>query len=222
MATRWRSAPSVRGRYEGPTRAPLQPTARRTSTLHAAASAALLLGLAAASGVPAAATGERGSVYARGMAVNMQVPDGWILDKDAGYSQGFAAVMYPTVSTWDTAKVVMYLRLIPLGGGKTAEQVIADDLTGYRESSPDLKIVADEPIKLVTGVTAQVWRCAHDKWGNYEAVAYLPLPSGIAIWVLVSPNPSLFESGLPNFRALVASTTPVRFSAQGGGGGHGP
>jgi hypothetical protein len=174
--------------------------------------AALLLGLAAAS--PGAPPGGGGIVYGGSMGVAVEAPGGWIFDSKSGTTQGLHAVMYPVGATWDTAKVVMYVRVVPLSGAQTAAQLIADDLAGYREGSPDLKVSDGQPIQVASGATAEVRLCTGDRWGNHEAVAYLAQGPGVAIYVLTSPNPELFESALPAFRAMVAASTPVSVPMQ--------
>src|SRR5207244_11082400 len=56
-------------------------------------------------------TSPAGIVHGPKAGFNITAPEGWVLDNEAGKSQGMPCVLYPKGSSWSDAKTVMYANI---------------------------------------------------------------------------------------------------------------
>src|SRR5436309_14154616 len=62
-------------------------------------------------GAPAQDNYRGGIVYGPKAAFNISAPEGWVLDNQAGVSQGLPCVLYPKSESWADARTVMYAKI---------------------------------------------------------------------------------------------------------------
>jgi hypothetical protein len=148
-----------------------------------------------------------GIIYGKDHAFGLKAPEGWVLDNASGVREGLHAVFYPKGSSWGKSEVVMYanVNLKEKEKNDSFEKIIEDDLAGYREHSPNVKVTDAEPLPTATGKKAVVKYFSGDVNGNYEAVAYVDEEKFVVLLVLTSKTKSGFESSLTAFKQLVGS-----------------
>ena len=76
-------------------------------------------------------------VRGKGYAFEIKAPRSWVLDNEAAKDQGISLVFYPTGTSWDTSKAVIYVRVRTNGAAirNIADQV-NDTLRNLRETIP--------------------------------------------------------------------------------------
>lgn len=147
-----------------------------------------------------------GLVYGKGHAFWVSAPIGWILDNESGVKQGLHAVFYPKGSTWKDSSVVMYVNTVFRKPDDSLENFIKEDIETFKEKgSNNIKVITADNIKTNDGKDARVRVFTGDKWGNYEAVAFIPENKIFVMIVLTSRVESGFQKSLESFRSLVGS-----------------
>ena len=151
--------------------------------------------------------GSAGILYGEDHAFAFEAPKGWVLDTRSGVDQGLQAVLYPVGQTWQGSPVMAYPRArTRTGKVKTADQAVHSTLSEFRTNgSPHSKAIKMALIKIDVGRTAQVYYYTGDKWGNYEAAAYIEEPKTINFFIMSAKNKQIFEKSLPAYRSLVKS-----------------
>ncbi|MBI5175443.1 MAG: hypothetical protein HY986_21340 [Candidatus Melainabacteria bacterium] len=146
-----------------------------------------------------------GIFYGEGHSYALSAPSGWVLDTQAGRSQGLVAVFYPRGSSWSDSPVVMYSRIVKRDG-RSLEKVIRADIDYMKEASPEIKESKQEPIPYGNpSKPAQLRYLSADKNGNVEAVAYMEEPDWVVFCVLSARNQEQFEKAVPALKELVSS-----------------
>jgi hypothetical protein len=157
-----------------------------------------------------------GIIYGDGHAFAVSAPDGWVLDNESGVNQGLHAVFYPKGSSWKEAPAVMYVNTVRTSPGETIESTIAGDLAEMKLKSPNIRMITGLSIATSDKKTAMVRYFTGDKWGNYEAVAYVQEETVFVLLTLTARTKELYENALNAFQNLVKSyaflTKDVRFA----------
>ena len=133
-----------------------------------------------------------GIVYGPKAAFNISAPDGWVLDNQAGASQGLPCVLYPKSESWADARTVIYAKI----AGTQFEDVNAFVAMAIK----DMEKTHGKPKEKVTsGKTAD----GHDYFINeypasktysqWERVAYVQLPRAVAYIVLSSRDHASYQ-----------------------------
>lgn len=147
-----------------------------------------------------------GIIYGRNHAYILKAPKDWVMDNQSGVSQGIHAVFYPKGSSWDKGTAVMYTNVMAKASEKQSLQdLIDEDIRGFKQNSPNLKVEDGETLTLEKGKSAVVKKFTNDANGNYESVAYINEPKVAVIIVLTSRSKKDYEASLAAFRELVAS-----------------
>lgn len=148
-----------------------------------------------------------GILYGDDHAFGFSAPKGWILDNESGVGEGLHAVFYPKGQTWAKSPVMAYARARTRDANvKTAEDVVQLTLKEFRDNAnPNSAAKKVDPIVIDKTRTAQVYYYSGDKYGNYEAVAYIGETKTINFFVMSSKTKSDFEKSLPAFQSLVKS-----------------
>jgi hypothetical protein len=146
-----------------------------------------------------------GLMYGPGNAFTIKAPPGWTLDTKSGQSQGLYAVFYPVGSSWSSSPAMMYVNTALKSGDPTLEHLIQGDVKRQKAASPNLQVVAGEPIAIGGGKQAPVNHLSGDKWGNIESIAYIEAPTVWVLVVLSSRDRQAYERSLPAFINLVRS-----------------
>ena len=147
-----------------------------------------------------------GIIYGQNHAYMLTAPKDWVMDNQSGVSQGIHAVFYPKGSSWNKGIVVMYTNVMAKANEKQSLQDLIDqDIRGFKQNSPNLKIEDGETLTLEKGKSAVVKKFSNDANGNYESVAYISESKVAVIIVLTSRSKKDYEASLSAFRELVAS-----------------
>lgn len=168
----------------------------------------LLIALGVTLAAPTASLAEQteqgtGLAYGKNHAYFLTAPEGWILDTECGASQRLYAVFYPKDSDWN-GPVAMYSNAAPRDG-RTITEAIQKDIDHMQGRSADIKVTDAGTTKTADGKVASLRYFTGDKFGNYEAVGYVPEDKVVVNIVLTARNKAAFEESLQPFRKLVAS-----------------
>src|SRR5437867_1471042 len=133
-----------------------------------------------------------GIVHGPKAGFNITAPEGWVVDNDAGKSQGMPCVLYPKGSSWSDAKTVMYANI----ASTEFEGVNVFVAIAIKEME---KIHGRPKEKIASGKTKD----GHDYFINeypatktysqWERVGYVQLPRGVAFIVLTSRDKASYE-----------------------------
>jgi len=151
---------------------------------------------------------DSGIIYGHNHAYTLTSPKGWVLDNSSGVSQGLHAVFYPVGSSWAGAVTVMYTSIAYRDSSKNEkiEGVMKHDIDKFKQNFPNLRVEEKESIEVDNGKKkARIVYFSADRFGNYEAVAYIPENKVVVIIVMISGNKEKFESNLKAFEDLVKS-----------------
>jgi len=173
-------------------------------TLHLSLAAALSL---AANASVAQTTGGAGIIYGSHHAFTVEAPSGWVLDNQAGQSDGLVAVFYRTGESWEHGTAVMYVNTASPDSGHDADplQVIADDSARFASEVPPVSERSAPSLSTRDGRAAHVRYFDGGPRGRYEAVAYIAEKTLTPMIVLTSRTRAAFEAALPAFAQLVGS-----------------
>jgi tetratricopeptide (TPR) repeat protein len=133
-----------------------------------------------------------GTVYGPKTAFNISAPEGWVVDNEAGKEQEMPCVLYPKDSSWTDAKTVMYANI----AGTEFEGVNVFVSYAIKEMAA---IHGKPKEKIASGKTKD----GHDYFINeypatktysqWERVAYVQLPRGVALIVLTSRDKASYQ-----------------------------
>jgi len=148
-----------------------------------------------------------GIIYGNNHAFCLTAPNGWVLDNQAGVSQGLHAVFYKIGESWDKAETVMYANTALLEDSlhKTIDQLIKYDLDNFKNNYSNIKVTDGKDIVIKENVIAKVKYLSGQSYGNYEAIAYIDAGKTGVMIILSSRTKSGFESSLEAFKDIVKS-----------------
>lgn len=152
-------------------------------------------------------TGQSGIIYGPGHAYSVTAPEGWILDNQIGRQWGLHAVFYHSSKTWDTALARMYVNTSAPDSGMTADPLArarADSIK-FVHDNPGIRITVADTIRISDEIYAIVRHFAGDRYGNFEAVAYVAEKTITPQIVLTCQTEEAFNEALPAFKQLVRS-----------------
>ena len=146
-----------------------------------------------------------GIIYGKDHAFSLSAPEGWVLDNSSGVKQGVYAVFYPKGGAWEKSPVTMYVNTAKPSPGETIDDFIKADLEQMKKGSPGIVMTTGSSIETWDKKVASVRYFTGDKWGNYEAVAYLQEETVFVLIALSARNRELYEGALEAFQKLVKS-----------------
>jgi hypothetical protein len=157
-------------------------------------------------------------VRGKDYAFEIKAPRSWVLDNDAAKDQGINLVFYPTGASWQTSKAVIYVRVRTNG---TALRNIADqvndtlrNLRGTGSSNVSVRRV--KTLTTQDASKAEIYYFSGDKFGNYEATAYIQARGSIHFITLSARDQDSFRQALPAFDAVVTSYEDLTKSPETG------
>lgn len=115
-----------------------------------------------------------GIVYGYDHTFAITAPDGWVLDNQAGVPDGLHAVFYPIGESWPNASAVMYTSVASKEKEhRSFEQIIDDDVAGFREASGNgiAREIGKE--KTADGAPVRIWYFENSRQGRIEQVAFI-------------------------------------------------
>jgi hypothetical protein len=146
-------------------------------------------------------------VRGKDYAFEIKAPRSWVLDNDAAKDQGLNLVFYPTGTNWDTSKAVIYVRVRTNGAAlrNIADQV-NDTVRNLRETgNPNVTVKHVKTLTTQDASKAEIYYFAGDKFGNYEATAYVQAKGSIHFITLSARDQDSFRQAISAFDAVVTS-----------------
>ena len=146
-------------------------------------------------------------VRGKGYAFEIKAPRSWVLDNEAAKDQGISLVFYPTGTSWDTSKAVIYVRVRTNGAAirNIADQV-NDTLRNLRETgSPNVMVKHLKTLTTQDASKAELYYFTGDKFGNFELTAYIQARGSIHFITLSARDQDSFRQATPAFDAVVTS-----------------
>lgn len=148
----------------------------------------------------------QGMIFGKDHAFTVTAGKNWVLDNESAVRQGLHMVFYPKQYTWNNSPVIAYGRTISSKNGQTIKSQVEYTINDFRKNgSPNYTGAHQKDIKLSNGELASVYFYSGDKWGNYEAVAYIQEDETINFLVYNSRNIESFNSNLDVFYEMVSS-----------------
>jgi hypothetical protein len=147
------------------------------------------------------------AVRGKDYAFEIKAPRSWVLDNSAAKDQGINLVFYPTGTNWETSKAVIYVRVRTNGTAlrNIADQV-NDTLRNLRETgSPNVTVKHVKTLTTQDASKAEIYYFTGDKFGNFEATAYIQAKSSIHFITLSARDQDSFRQAIPAFDAVVTS-----------------
>jgi hypothetical protein len=135
----------------------------------------------------------------------ISVPKGWVLDRATGQKMGTCCVLYPQGSSWDQVDSVIYPNIAEKQPGQTLQQLMANDLDGFRQRFPKMNVVEARDLPAGESTAAKVRVFYGVNQGSYELVAYVDEPQVVALLVLSSRSREALGEALPAFREVLKS-----------------
>lgn len=146
-----------------------------------------------------------GIIYGTNHAYALSAPKGWVMDNQAGVSQGVFAVFYPSGSSWGKRSVVMYTNVLQKSPNQTFAEVIAAEQADSIKNLPGLKITDAPALPTRKDNPATVKYLSGGSEGTFEAIAYINEPKLVVLLVMTAQNKTDFDKSLPAFAELVKS-----------------
>src|SRR5580700_8991627 len=146
-------------------------------------------------------------VRGKDYAFEIKAPRSWVLDNGAAKNQGLNLVFYPTGTNWETSKAVIYVRVRTNGTAlrNIADQV-NDTLRNLRETgSPNVTVKHAKTLTTQDASKAEIYYFAGDKFGNFEATAYIQARGSIHFITLSARDEGSFRQAISAFDAVVTS-----------------
>jgi hypothetical protein len=145
-------------------------------------------------------------MYRNGAGFFIDVPKGWVLDREVGKRFGTCCVYYPQGSTWDNAETVMYPNIATKGPSQnTLSEFMESDLASFRKHAPEMTYEDAQDIPLQNKRIAKIRIFRGVNRGSSEAVAYVDEEKIIALLVMSSKTTKGFNESMPLFRSAVQS-----------------
>ena len=145
----------------------------------------------------------RGKEYA----FEIKAPRGWVLDDEAAKQQGLNLVFYPTGADWQTSKAVIYVRVRTNDANvRNVDGQIEDTIRNLRASgSPNASVKYIKTLTTQDASKAKVYYYSGDKFGNFEATAYIQAKGSIHFFTLSARDQESFQRALSAFHSVVTS-----------------
>jgi hypothetical protein len=159
-------------------------------------------------------------VRGKDYAFEIKAPRSWVLDNEVAKEQGINLVFYPTGTNWDSSKAVIYVQVRTNGATiRNITDQLNDTLRNLRErGSPNVSVKHLKTLTTQDGSKAEIYYFAGDKFGNFEAAAYIQAKNSIHFVTVSARDQDSFRQAIPAFDAVVTSyenlTTPPATESQ--------
>jgi hypothetical protein len=146
-------------------------------------------------------------VRGKDFAFEIKAPRRWVLDNEAAKDQGLNLVFYPTGTDWDDSKAVLYVRVRSNEPTiRNIEDQVNDTLRNLRNTgSPNATAKYMKTLTTQDASKAQIYYFTGDKFGNFEATAYIQAKGSIHFITLSARDQNWFRQALPAFHSIVTS-----------------
>lgn len=146
-------------------------------------------------------------VYRDSVSFLLDAPRGWILDCEAGRSDGPLTVLYRVGESWRDGQAVMYANLSSLdpGADSAIARRIDAEVRDWTQRVGDAVVTREPSIRTRGGIVAPVRRFVSTAHGLHEIVAYVPRGREMPLLAMTARSSRAFDDALPAFRAMVRS-----------------
>jgi hypothetical protein len=146
-------------------------------------------------------------VHGKEFAFEIKAPRGWVLDNEAAKVQGLNLVFYPTGTSWETSKAVIYVRVRSNDANvRNIDGQVEDTLRSFRAGgSPNVSVKYVKTLTTQDASKAKIYHYSGDKFGNFEATAYIQAKGSIHFITLSARDQESFERALSAFNSVVTS-----------------
>jgi hypothetical protein len=146
-------------------------------------------------------------VHGKEFAFEIKAPRGWVLDNEAAREQGLNLVLYPTGTGWETSKAVIYVRVRSNDANvRNIDGQVEDTLRNFRAGgSPNVSVKYIKTMTTQDASKAKVYHYSGDKFGNFEAAAYIQAKDSIHFITLSARDQETFQRALSAFNSIVTS-----------------
>jgi hypothetical protein len=146
-------------------------------------------------------------VRGKDFAFEIKAPRRWVLDNEAAKDQGLNLVFYPTGTDWEDSKAVLYVRVRSNEPTiRNIEDQVNDTLRNLRNTgSPNAAAKYIKTLTTQDASKAQIYYFTGDKFGNFEAAAYIQARGSIRFITLSARDQGSFRQALPAFHSIVTS-----------------
>jgi hypothetical protein len=146
-------------------------------------------------------------VHGKEFAFEIKAPRGWVLDNDAAKEQGLNLVLYPTGTRWENSKAVIYVRVRSNDANiRNIDGQVEDTLRNLRAGgSPNVTVKYVKTLTTQDASKAKVYYYSGDKFGNFEATAYIQAKGSIHFITLSTRDQASFERAISAFDSIVTS-----------------
>jgi hypothetical protein len=143
-------------------------------------------------------------MYRDGAGFFIDVPKGWVVDKEIGKRLGGCCVFYPRGTTWDNAETVLYPNIATKRKGQqTLAEFMTSDLADFRRHDPAMTYEDAEDVSLKNNRIAKVRLFYGVNGGSSEAVAYVDEDEIIVLVVLSSKTKKGLNESMPLLRSAL-------------------
>jgi hypothetical protein len=148
-------------------------------------------------------------IHGPNIVFTIAAPGGWTLDTKSGEKDALPAVLYPKGSSWEKSPVVMYINNVPKDTqpSPNLDDFIKDEIESFKKKHPKILIRDGKPLRVRGGRLAVVKEFSGDKWGNYEAVAYISEDKTFTSLTLSAKTKDDYINSFPSFEEFVGSYT---------------
>ena len=146
-------------------------------------------------------------VRGKDFAFEIKAPRRWVLDNEAARDQGLNLVFYPTGTDWEASKAVIYVRVRSNEQTiRNIEDQVNDTLRNLRNTgSPNATAKYVKTLTTQDASKAEIYYFEGDKFGNFEATAYIQAKGSIHFITLSTRDLESFRQALPAFHSVVTS-----------------
>ena len=150
--------------------------------------------------------GGRGLLFGNDHVFSVKAKPGWVLDNQSGVGQGLHMVFYPKGSSWAKSKVIIYGRSISTSITPTIKDKVKATVNEFVSNGSDkFKATEISEALLNNNNKAKIYLYTGDKFGNYEAVAYIKELDSINFLVFNAREKESFDNYLDDFYQIIAS-----------------
>lgn len=150
--------------------------------------------------------GGRGMLFGEDYTFSVTAIKGWVLDNQSAVKQGLHMVFYPKGETWGKSQVIIYGRAVATTKMPSIKSQVEETISEFHNGdSPNYKSEEKTQLVLSEGKKANIYHSSGDKWGNYEAAAYIQEKDTINYLVFHSKTKELFDKHIADFYQIVKS-----------------
>jgi len=167
-----------------------------------------LLGLMLILSMPifAAEVNGTGLLFGKNYAFFATAPSSWVLDNRSGVNDNLSMVFYPKSDKYADSNVIVYAMSVARHAKKSVEMQVRRTVALYiKKGSRNFNVYKRESIKLKNNRTIEVYHYQDDRWGNYEASAYLLEKYSLNLFVFNAKSKKLYRKNYPQFLKIVNS-----------------